>query len=77
MYKLGSCTEEERIEVKKALVSLFNDNPGAPFSLHSICEKGREKGFGVTGQYWKQNMTLASAIELFNQTSSMFINKRS
>jgi len=63
--------ETDKIEFKRALMWLFNDNSNAPFSLHSICDKGKEKDFGDVGQFWKQNLTLASVYEVIKENSSM------
>lgn len=71
VYRLNACSEEDRYEVKKALLWLFNDNSNSPFSLHAICEKGKEKGFGDIGQFWKQNLTLASLFEVLKDNPSM------
>ena len=70
-YRLNTLTEEDRYEVKRALLWLFNDNSNSPFSLHAICEKGKEKGFGDIGQFWKQNLTLASLSEVLKDNPSM------
>lgn len=71
VYDLGNQTEDEKFEIKRALLALFNDNPNAIFSLHSICDKGKEKNFGDVGQFWKQNLTLASAFEVIKENPSM------
>lgn len=72
VYNLNNATEDEKFEMKRALLWLFNDNNNAPFSLHSICEKGKERDFGDIGQFWKQNLTLASVFELIKENASMY-----
>lgn len=76
VYKLNVLSDEERLEVRRAMLALFNDNSNAPFSLHNICEKGKEKGFGDVGQYWKQNLTLASVIDVLKEQTPMYVNKK-